>query len=491
MTISAPQISRRTGTDDAFFTYQAERVAHWNRQANTSAEARTGKGYHQRLADVYRLLIMPGQRVLELGCGRGDLLATVRPAVGMGVDFCSSRIAQAKARHPTLQFVEADAHTYASSDKYDVVILSDLINDLFDIQQTLQRVQAFCHSRSRVILNFYSRLWSLPLGLAARLRLATPTLAQNWLTVQDLANLLKLADFETLRSWNEVLWPFRTPLVGGFCNKFLVKLPGIRHIGWTNFLIARPSPQASQQEILNRPAKVSVVVPIRNESGNIEPLIRRLPPLGEATELIFVEGHSRDDTLAVAERAIADRPGSDIRLLQQSGKGKADAVRLGFDTAVGDILVILDADMTVAPEDLPRSINALRTGKGDFINCVRLVYPMQSQAMRPLNFVGNKFFGWAFSWLLAQPIKDTLCGTKVMWREDYLRLAANRSYFGEFDPFGDFDLLFGAAKLNLKIIDLPIRYRDRTYGETNISRWKHGWLLLKMTGVAALRLKFV
>jgi glycosyltransferase involved in cell wall biosynthesis len=213
--------------------------------------------------------------------------------------------------------------------------------------------------------------------------------------------------------------------------------------------------------------------------------------MGAGTELVFVEGHSSDDTYATIESEIARHPTWQCQLIQQTGKGKGDAVRLGFERARGDVLMILDADLTVAPEDLPRFLDALQSGKGDFINGVRLVYPMEKQAMRFFNLIGNKLFSLAFSWLLGQSIKDTLCGTKVLRAADYRRIAAQRAYFGDFDPFGDFDLLFGAAKLNLKIIDLPIRYRERTYGTTNIQRWRHGWLLLQMVLFAARRIKFV
>jgi len=213
--------------------------------------------------------------------------------------------------------------------------------------------------------------------------------------------------------------------------------------------------------------------------------------MGANTELILVEGHSKDDTLEAIQREMAARPGQACILLRQSGTGKGDAVRMGFAHASGDILMILDADLTVPPEVLPRFYEALVSGHGEFVNGVRLVYPMERQAMRFLNLVGNKLFSWAFSWLLGQPIKDTLCGTKVLWRGDYKRIAAHRAYFGDFDPFGDFDLLFGAAKQNLKIVDLPVRYRERRYGTTNIQRWKHGWLLLRMTLFALWRLKLV
>jgi glycosyltransferase involved in cell wall biosynthesis len=236
---------------------------------------------------------------------------------------------------------------------------------------------------------------------------------------------------------------------------------------------------------------VSVVVPARNEAGNIPEIFRRVPEMGKGTELIFVEGHSNDGTYEAIEKAMADHPERLCKLFQQTGIGKGDAVRLAFAQANGDILMILDADLTVPPEDLPRFYEALCSEKAEFVNGVRLVYPMGEKAMRFFNLLSNKFFSMAFSWLLGQPVKDTLCGTKVLTRESYLKIANNRAYFGDFDPFGDFDLLFGAAKLNLKIVDLPIRYQDRTYGTTNIQRWKHGWLLLKMVLFAAKRIKFI
>ena len=236
---------------------------------------------------------------------------------------------------------------------------------------------------------------------------------------------------------------------------------------------------------------VSVIIPARNEKGNIEALIQRTPRMGKHTEIIFVEGNSTDDTWGEIQRQGAHyQEYYHIKWVQQDGKGKGDAVRKGYSIATGDILMILDADMTVEPEELPKFFNAIASGKGEYINGSRLVYPMEKQAMRFLNLLGNKFFSLAFSWLLGQNLKDTLCGTKVLSRENYLRLAANRAYFGEFDPFGDFDLIFGSAKLNLKFVEIPIRYRARTYGETNISRFKHGWLLLRMTFFALKKVKF-
>ncbi len=474
--------------DAAALRYRRERLRRWDAIARMGDRIRSwGGAYHRRLREVYRTLVPRGSRVLEVGCARGDLLAALEPSVGVGVDFSAEMLRIARQRHPGLRFVEADAHDLALGETFDYIILSDLLNDVWDVQTVLERLTPLCTPRTRIILNVYSRLWEQPLAFTEWAGLAKPTLRQNWLTPADTRNLLYLTGFEPLRTWQEILFPLPVPLLDDLCNKFLVKLWPLRHLALTNFVIARPRPRPAAD-----PAPlVSVIVPARNEAGNVPAIFARTPELAGGTELIFVEGHSSDDTYAAIERAIAANPHRRARLFRQGGKGKGDAVRLGFRESRGDVLVILDADLTVAPEDLPRFVDALLSGSGEFINGVRLVYPMEDRAMRFFNLLGNKFFSWAFTWLLGQPVKDTLCGTKVLYKRDYQTIAANRGYFGEFDPFGDFDLLFGAARLNMKIVDLPIRYRERKYGTTNIQRWRHGVLLLRMVAFAARRLKFV
>lgn len=464
-------------------------MGHWDGIARNPDRRRSlGGYYHRRLAHIYRLLVPEGARVLELGCGEGDLLAALKPAVGVGIDFSGEMVRRACERHPGLRFIEADAHDIPLDERFDVVILSDLVNDLWDVQEVFQQVARLVSPSSRIIINAYSHLWEQPLKAAQKLGLTTPLLPQNWLTPADLANLLHLTDFEVVKHFQELLWPVPTWPLHTICNSFLVKTWPFRCLALTNFIVARPNGCCFKPE---RKPVVSVIVPARNEAGNIPEIFARTPEMGEGTEMVFVEGHSRDDTYAAIEREMALHPERRCRLFRQTGEGKGDAVRLGFAEASGDILMILDADMTVPPEDLPRFYEALYSRKGEFINGVRLVYPMEEQAMRFLNLLGNKFFSLAFSWLLGQPVKDTLCGTKVMWKGDYEMLAKNRGYFGEFDPFGDFDLLFGAAKLNLKMTEIPIRYRERTYGETNIQRFRHGLMLLRMVAFAARKIKFV
>lgn len=473
-----------TFLDPAANAYQQARITHWNTIAR-KRDSWQGMGgwYHRRLHEIYKFHVSPNQNILEVGCAEGHLLAALQPARGVGVDFSEEMLCRAKKQYPNLEFFHADAHDLSKlNEKFDVIILSDLVNDLWDVQRVFEQLKPLCTPHTRLILNFYSRLWQVPLSVARAFNLAGPTLYQNWLTRDDVNTLLRLANFEEVRGTQEILWPL--PL-GGFANRFLVRLWPFSELALSNLMIARPMPEHAQEPV------VSVIVPARNEAGNIKSIFERVPTMGRETELVFVEGHSKDDTYQSIQREIAAHPSTPSLLLQQTGIGKADAVRLGFAKAKGDILMILDADLTVPPEDLPRFYEALVSGKGEFINGVRLVYPMEKEAMRPLNFLGNKFFSLAFSWLLGQPIKDTLCGTKVLWKRDYERIAANRSYFGDFDPFGDYDLIFGAAKLNRKIVDLPIRYRERTYGSTNISRWKHGLLLLRMVVFAAQRIKFV
>jgi SAM-dependent methyltransferase len=465
--------------------YRQNRRAAWSEIARRSPRS-WGAYYRRRLQRVYGLLIPEGARVLEIGCARGDLLAALKPSYGCGVDFSADMIEVARSKHPNLKFLVADIHEMdLQGEIFDFVVLSDVVNDLWDVHTALEKVRACCGPRSRIIFNFFSHLWERPLAWAQWLGVATPTLPQNWLTKGDLENLLQLSGYEPFRSWPEVIAPLPFP-GAGVANRFFAKIAPFRWFAMTNYLVARPA--AKQSGGLPR---VSVIVAARNESGHIDELMLRIPEMGSGTEILFVEGNSSDDTFEAIEKAIAANPHRDCKLLKQPGKGKGDAVRTGFNAATGDILMILDADITVPPEDLPRFYEVLVSGKGEFGNGVRLVYPMQDQAMRFANLVGNKFFASAFSWLLGQPIRDTLCGTKVMWRADYERIAANRKYFGEFDPFGDFDLLFGAAKLNLKIMEVPIRYRARRYGETNISRWRHGMILLRMVVFAARRIKFV
>lgn len=488
---NATEISRSEFEDPLKYRYRKARMAHWDRVSKSKEdEKRLGAFYQKLLQHYYRSLIPPGMRILELGCCHGDLLASLKPSFGVGIDFSSEMLHVAAQKYPDLRFIMADAHELPIQTTFDVIILSDLVNDLWDVQGALEKLQSLTHQGTRFVLNFYNNFWRLPLSIAKRLGLGADLLEQNWFSPHDVLNLLELAGFEVINRRPFILFPINIPLISKLANQYLVHFVPFTWLALTNFVIARTRPipghTSSAKDIT-----VSVIVPARNESGNIEDILRRVPRLGKETELIFVEGHSSDDTYETIQKMMGQFADKPSRVLRQSGRGKGNAVRLGFKEATGDVLIILDADLTVAPEDLPRFVEALISRRGEFINGVRLVYPLENQSMRLLNMIGNKFFSLAFSWLLNQPIKDTLCGTKVLWKRDYETIAKNRQYFGNFDPFGDFDLLFGAARLNFKIVDLPVRYRSRTYGVTNIDRWRQGLLLLKMVIFAARRIKFI
>lgn len=444
--------------------------------------------YYKWLDRIYRFAVRPGSRVLHIGCECGDLLAAVEPSHGVGIDTDPAMIGLGKTRFPHLQFQVADPHELELKEKFDYILICNTLGRWHDIQEVFERIQPLTNENTRIVITYYNHLWEVIMRLGSLLGIRRPYAYQNWLPRDDIANLLKLSNFDVIRTDSYLMMPKRVPPLTSFCNYFLSLLPGFRLLNLVYLVIARPAPAARSSEELS----VSVIVPCRNERGNIEDAIMRIPQMGRETEIIFVDGNSTDGTAEEIERQIEKRPERKIRLIRQGdGVGKGDAVRKGFAAARGDALVIQDADLTAPPEDLPKFFRALRDGKGEFINGSRLVYPMEKQAMRFLNLMANKFFGSLFSWLLGQRFRDTLCGTKMIHRSSYEIIAANRSYFGDFDPFGDFDLIFGAVKQNLKVVEVPVTYRARTYGTTNISRFRHGWLLLKMSWIAFKKIKWL
>jgi Glycosyl transferase family 2/Methyltransferase domain len=463
---------------------EVERSASRSGGTAPARAAEKQSAYEHLLQTHYSFFVPPMVRVLQLACGTGDLLAALRPSRGLGVDSNPEIIDVARRRHPQLEFQVANLVPLPSDEKFDYILLPDLLNASPDVQQLLEQLQRNSYQHTRLVLNLFNQLWRPLVGATQKIRGKERDLPQNWLSAWDIRNLLHLAGWEVIKTDARILWPLRTPLLARLLNRWVAPL--LKSFCMTLFVVARPRPLPSHYHNYS----CSVVVPARNEAGNIEAAVQRIPEMGMGTEIIFIEGHSQDNTWEEIRRVVTKYPLRNIKALKQTSKGKGGAVREAFAVATGDILFILDADLTVPPEDLTKFYNVACTGTADFVNGVRLVYPMENEAMRFLNMVANRFFSVAFSWLLGQPVKDTLCGTKVLFRSHYQLIALNRAYFGDFDPFGDFDLLFGAAKLNLRMMDLPIRYRARTYGETNISRWKHGWLLLRMVCFAAKRLKF-
>jgi len=446
--------------------------------------------YYEDERKYLRYLVPEGQRILELGCGTGQLLNALNPREGIGIDISGNMIAIARKKYSHLRYIEGDFEDPEVlgnvEGTFDAVIMSETIGFLDDCQATLELLHSLCNRDTRVIIANCSSLWEPVLKLAAIFNLKMSTTEQNWLSTDDIIGLCELADFEFVqREWRQLI-PKRLFGLGTIINRLFAHLPLIRYLCLRHYVIFR----SARTKVLDQPS-VSVVIPCRNEQGNIRNTVKRMPRFCDDLEILFVEGNSQDDTWGEIQKVSEEYKDWNIKALRQDGIGKGDAVRKGFEQACGDILMILDGDLTVPPESLPKFYEALRNEKGDFIMGSRLVYPVEHGSMRFLNYWANNTFAAIFSWLLNQRVTDTLCGTKVLRKSDYEKIARNRSYFGNLDPFGDFDLIFGACKLSLKIVELPIRYSARKYGDTQISRFRHGWILLKMVFVAFNKMKLL
>jgi SAM-dependent methyltransferase len=474
-----PRVSARKQDIRRLHDHLAPRRQYWLKK---------GSFFHAEDLRYLRFLIPEGQRVLELGCGTGHLLAALKPSYGVGVDFSVLMIAEARKAHPDLTFlvgdIEDEEFIQSLEGPFDVILIVDTLGALDDCQYAFEILHPLCTRKTRLVIGYFSHLWHPALKLAETLRLRMPQPPQNVLSAVDVRVLARLGGFEPVKSEQRVLVPARLFGLGRAINRFVAPFPIVNALSLRHYTVCR-----SLRHLDDGITSATVVVPARNERGNIEGAIQRIPRFTRDLEIIFVEGHSRDGTWEEIQRIVAAYPQYDIKAIRQPGKGKADAVFAAFDVSRGDVLMILDADLTMPPEQLTKFWNAIRSGTGEFINGSRLVYPIEDDAMRFLNLFANKAFSLLFTWLLSQRFTDTLCGTKVLRRSDYQRLKAGRAYFGDFDPFGDFVLIFGAAKLNLRVVEIPIRYANRTYGETQISRFRHGLMLLRMVWFAFLRIK--
>lgn len=373
---------------------------------------------------------------------------------------------------------------HADLERRSVILLNGNFNHHFDVQELLLGVKSKLGRTGRVVAVVYNSYLRGLYTWANRLGIRKGELPTTFFTQRDLENIAKISGFEVVRSRPVGYCPLSLFGLGTLLNKIFQAMPVLRWFGFAQVLVLRPVHPSAKRPSL------SIVIPARNEAGNIENALKRMPNLGAPLEILFVEGNSTDNTWDEIQRVAKAYAGQfQIKTLKQPGKGKNDAVRAGFAVATGDLLTILDADLTMPPELLGRFYEAYVQGQADFVNGSRLVYPMEGEAMRFLNWLGNNFFAKALSWVLDTPLGDSLCGTKLVSRDDYARIKRWRGDFGDFDPFGDFELLFPAAILGLGIVDIPIRYRARTYGTTNIHRFRHGFILLKMTLIGLFRIR--
>ena len=441
--------------------------------------------FYDRLKRVLQFIVEPHKRVLEIRCETGDILASLIPSYGVGVEISEAMVQCARQQHPDLHFAKSDPEALQLNETFDYILLNHIF-DTVDILRALERIRKHCTPETQLIVINYNHLWQPILALASKIGLRSRFVEPNWISENDIRGFLKLAGFRPVRKHRLVLFPKWLPAFSSVMNGFLARLPGLRRLCLMQVMVARPLGEPKREEDVT----VSVVVPCRNEEGNVQQAVERIPAMGKHTEILFCDDKSTDSTVAEVRRMQTFYPEKDIRLVVGPGICKAENVWTGFRAARGDVLMILDADLTVMPEELPMFLHALVGSRGDFINGSRLVYPVQKNAMRVANMIGNKFFGLLFSFLLDQRIKDTLCGTKVLWRKDWMRMEPNLGTWGLKDLWGDYELLFGASKLHLDIVEVPVHYQERIHGVTKMTKvFSNGFRMLRICWHAWRRLE--
>ncbi len=465
---------------------------HYNQQAIKRQEWFSRNQYfHEEILRYCRFVIPENSSVLELGCGTGDLLAGVKPSYGVGVDVSDKMIQQAQSKYPSLEFVCLDAEDFNVKKTFDYVIISGTLGTIKDIQTFLKRISSMMTNDTRLIISYYNELWGPLLRWGERVGIKMPEVVINWLSVDDIENFLNLSGYQLVRQDFLTLCPVQIPLVSTFINRVIGNLPVLRRLSLTHFLVARLNKPLPKGEELT----ASVVLTCRDEEENIEGLVEGIPQMGKHTEIIFVEGHSKDNTVGKIKEMMAKYPQKDIKLFKQTGVGQGDAFRLGFEKAQGDLLCWMEADLTIDPKEIVLFWEAFVSGKGEYINGTRFIYQMEKNSMPFFNFIGNRFFGNIFSIILEQRFTDTLCGFKAVSKKNYQKIQKDINYFGDFDPFGDFQLIFGTIKHGLKVAEIPVHYRPRQYGESKaygksfFSFLKHAWLLVRMSWFAFIKIK--
>lgn len=442
--------------------------------------------YHKSILKFFRMSVPKGARVLELGCATGDLIGKLDSSYGVGVDISNEMIELAREKYPDINFVCEDAERYETTGTFDYIIISGIVGTVENIQVLLEKILRWTTTDTRIFVDFYNPLWYPLIKFGEKIGQKMPEKIKNWLSVDDIENFLYISGYQVIKRKYLMFFPKYIPLITYILNKFIGNLPVIRRFSLNSVVIARPMKPKEKKEELS----CSVVITCRDEEGNIEGLVTRIPKMGSNTEIIFVEGHSKDNTVAKIQEMIAKYPEKDIKMLKQKGIGQGDAFRYGYDEAKGDFVIWLEADLTTPPEEAIHFWDTFVNNTGEYVNGSRFIYKMKKSAMPLFNFLGNRFFGVLFTILLKQRFTDTLCGFKGISKKNYIRIRDQIDYFGDFDPFGDFELIFGSIKNNLKVAEIPVHYQPRQYGESKaygqsfFSFMKHAMLLLRMSFIA-------
>lgn len=451
---------------------KAEIIRHFDSMAaDYDAYLNKNAYYHYQINSFIASVITPKSSVLEIGSATGALVSALANVQYLGIDFSPKMVEAAAGKFPGVKFLCSGLSGLREEKKYDFCVMSNLLDYLPDIWTELELLKKFMHQDSKLIITTSNPLWEPVLRMAAQFRLKTPDGPRNFITNNDIMNFLQLLDYEVIEYGYRIFLPKGIPAVSAVINKIIPLIPGFRNLCAMQFIIARVKPEKTMRKRLS----CSVIIPCHNEADTIENCLSRVPAIGSSTEVIVVDDGSSDAT-ALKVRGFTSTH-TKVRLISYpKNKGKGFAVKTGFDAATGDVLMILDADMAVEPEELPRFFELLEDGRAEFVNGTRMIYPRENESMKLLNFIGNKFFGIILSLIMGQRNTDTLCGTKALRKKHYLNMKLGDC------PWGDFDLLFGAAKLRLKMVELPVHYKKRFAGQSKMKPFKHGWQLLKMCG---------
>jgi ubiquinone/menaquinone biosynthesis C-methylase UbiE len=424
--------------------------------------------YYSTIKSFIRRVVPERSRVLEIGCGTGEILASLNPSYGVGIDISAQMVKLATQKFPQHSFIHSPIEDLKLEEKFDYIVMVDVVDHVYDVMDVFKSVYRFCKPTTRVILTTINPWWDPILMLMEKIGAKMPEGPHNFIEKGNLTKILDLMDFSLSYSGYLLLFPKHIPVLSFLANAIGTRLWGLNKMSSVQYMIIEPRPQNTTDLHLG----CSVIIPCYNEGGNIQEAIKRVPKMGRETEIVVVNDGSKDDT-AQQVRALQNMY-PNLKLVDYSpNRGKGKAVQAGFEASTQEIVMILDADMTVPPEELPRFFSPLNKGLCQFVNGTRMVYPMQSESMRTANLFGNKIFGLIMSFLTQQSLTDTLCGTKALYRKDLKRIKWG------LDRWGDFDLLFGAAKMGSKIMEVPVHYMSRKAGQSKMKSFRHCLHLLR------------
>lgn len=437
------------------------------------------KYYYSELQILHKQFIEKGKTVLDIGCGTGDLLNSLSPSFGVGIDFSFEMVKIASHKYPKLHFQVMDAHNLQLDRTFEYVVMSNLVGYSEDIWQVFRELAKVSNRRTQIIITNYNYLWQPFMAIAEKLKVKMPDKIQNWLPQEFIKQFLYLAGFEVVKSGKYLHSPLNLGILGKIINIVLSNIPILDRFALIEYIIARPVFFGAEK---HKEIPISIIIPTHNEAGNIKHIVDNMPQIGSKMEMVFVDLPGEDATEDVIKQMIKENKGKILLkyVKQREKTGKIGALRQGILEANGEIIIIYDADATVPPEDLEKVYLALIERKADFINGTRLVYPTEKGAMRFANHLGNTFFAKLFTWSLGQHFTDTLCGTKGFWRQDFMDFEKSKTGYDNFDLFGDFYLLLSAYRKNLRIAEVPVRYKTRRYGDTKMNRLKNGFRFFVM-----------